>query len=154
MPALLWIITTLLFTLNAYAVENDAILGIWTVQKDDARIEIAKAGDGTLEGKIVWLQNPVYPEGEADAGKPKRDKNNPDTSKQNDPLLGLKLLHGFVYTGDNLWKEGKIYDPKNGKTYSCKLTLTDAKTLEVRGFIGISLLGRTDVWTRFVDEAK
>jgi hypothetical protein len=45
------------------------------------------------------------------------------------------------------WSQGKIYDPKNGKTYSCKMTL-EGNELKVRGYVGFSLLGRTTVWTR------
>ena len=52
--------------------------------------------------------------------------------------------------GGNTWAKGTIYDPEDGKTYKCKMTLTDPKTLGVRGYIGISLIGRTTVWTRYV----
>jgi uncharacterized protein (DUF2147 family) len=58
------------------------------------------------------------------------------------------ILRGFVSTENNLWENGKIYDPKNGKDYSCKITMIDNNKLDVRGFIGISLLGRTETWTR------
>jgi uncharacterized protein (DUF2147 family) len=59
--------------------------------------------------------------------------------------MGLKVLRDFVFVGDNRWEEGKIYDPENGKDYSCILTLIDANTLNVRGYIGFSLIGRTQV---------
>ena len=48
----------------------------------------------------------------------------------------------------NEWEEGKIYDPKSGNDYSCEIKMTDANTLEVRGYVGISMFGRTDVWKR------
>jgi uncharacterized protein (DUF2147 family) len=57
-------------------------------------------------------------------------------------------LWGFNYSKENNWEDGKIYDPKNGKTYSCKIKMTNPNNLEVRGFIGVSLIGRTDTWTR------
>jgi uncharacterized protein (DUF2147 family) len=57
-------------------------------------------------------------------------------------------LSGFAYEGKNHWKEGRIYDPETGKTYSCKMTLKKPDELEVRGFIGLSIIGRTVVWTR------
>ena len=75
------------------------------------------------------------------------DKNNPDKSKRNTPLMGYLLLKNFIFD-DGIWKDGTIYDPENGKTYSCKITMKDKNTLDVRGFIGISLIGRTDVWKR------
>jgi uncharacterized protein (DUF2147 family) len=61
--------------------------------------------------------------------------------------MGLDILSGFKYGGGNIWQDGKIYDPKNGKTYSCKMTL-EGNELKVRGYVGFSLLGRTTVWTR------
>ncbi|MEZ4903344.1 MAG: DUF2147 domain-containing protein [Spirosomataceae bacterium] len=80
--------------------------------------------------------------------KPKLDKNNPDTQKKTLPILGLVNLKDFKYDGDNLWENGKIYDPENGKEYSCKMRLINQNQLDVRGYIGISLMGRTDSWTR------
>jgi len=61
--------------------------------------------------------------------------------------LGLEILKNFKYKGTNEWTGGRIYDPKNGKTYSCNMRL-EGDTLKVRGYIGISVLGRTTVWTR------
>jgi len=66
---------------------------------------------------------------------------------RNRPIIGLKILSGFEKEGDNKYVDGTIYDPKNGKTYSCKMTYK-GKTLDIRGYIGISLLGRTTVWER------
>jgi uncharacterized protein (DUF2147 family) len=63
-------------------------------------------------------------------------------------LLGLEILRGFAYDGDNLWKGGKIYDPKSGNDYSAKMTLVDEHTMELRGYVLIPLLGRTETWTR------
>ena len=74
--------------------------------------------------------------------------NNSDPKHQKQPLLGLIMLRNFVYDEDQVWNDGEIYDPKNGKTYSCKMTLKDWNTLDVRGYIGISLFGRTDTWKR------
>jgi uncharacterized protein (DUF2147 family) len=78
------------------------------------------------------------------------DKNHPDEKVRSRPVLGLTNTWGFVYKGENIWDDGSIYDPKNGNTYSCTMKLKDKNTLEVRGYIGISLIGRTDVWTRQV----
>ena len=79
-------------------------------------------------------------------GKPKVDENNPDEAKRNTPLIGLVLLRGLEKDGDKEYDGGKIYDPKNGKTYSCKITYK-GNTLDLRGFVGVSLLGRTSTWT-------
>ena len=61
----------------------------------------------------------------------------------------IVVLEGFEFQGDDEWEEGTIYDPNNGKTYSCIITMEDKETIEVRGFIGFSLIGRTVVWTRY-----
>jgi uncharacterized protein (DUF2147 family) len=55
---------------------------------------------------------------------------------------------GFEFKSENNWEKGTIYDPENGKTYSCKIYLENKNTMKIRGYIGISLIGRTDTWTR------
>ena len=82
-----------------------------------------------------------------DDGTDKVDKENPDEARRNDPIIGLNLVKGFTYKGSNKWAGGTIYDPNNGKTYKCKIKL-EGNQLKVRGFIGVSLLGRTAVWVR------
>jgi uncharacterized protein (DUF2147 family) len=81
-------------------------------------------------------------------GKPKVDKNNPDPAKRNTPAFGLVILKNFEKVKENYWENGTIYDPNNGKTYKSNLTLKDKNNLDVRGYIGFSLLGRTESWTR------
>ncbi len=120
----------------------DIILGIWQTGKGNARVLIKKSGT-MYYGQIVWLKTPNTEE-----GKPKVDKNNPDASKRNTPLIGLRMLMGFKYTSDNTWEDGTIYDPESGKTYSCKMELVNENSLNVRGYYGISIIGRTDTWTR------
>ena len=120
---------------------SDGILGTWTNPEKDARFLISKQGD-RFSGKMIWIKDPMT------NGKPAVDDKNPDAALRSRPLVGLALLNGFKYAGDNVWTDGKIYDARNGKTYSCKMTLTDSKHLSVRGYVGFSLLGRTDIWTR------
>ena len=76
----------------------------------------------------------------------RKDAKNPEESLKNRDVLGIELLTGFSYN-DNTYTDGKIYDPESGKTYDCKMTLTD-NTLKVRGYIGISLFGRTETFER------
>ncbi len=134
---------------SAFGADQYQILGLWSTTDNNSRVEIFKCGDNYC-GKIVELKNPNYSANDKRgmAGQPKVDRNNPDPDLKTRPLLGLQVLEGFGYSGENVWKGGTIYDPDNGKTYKCKMTLTDPKRLEVRGFIGISWLGRTEVWTR------
>ena len=140
---------SLLFTTFSFAqVESEAILGVWESGSGKARIKIDKAAD-KFNGRIVWLREP-----KDEAGNAKLDKNNPDESLRSKPLLGYSMLKDFIFKGDKTWEEGTIYDPESGSTYSCTITLTDENTLDVRGFIGVSLFGRTDVWKRVIIKKK
>lgn len=133
---------------SAFAGGGD-ILGTWLNQEKDAKIEIFQCGNDYC-GKIVWLKEPNYPAGSKDGtpGTPQLDTRNPDPAHRKDPLLGLQIIYGFQPSGDGQWKNGKIYDPDSGKTYSAKASLTSHDHLDLRGFIGISLIGRTEKWTR------
>lgn len=65
------------------------------------------------------------------------------------PVLGMRILWALKKKNDTKYEGGTILDPKNGKTYRCKLTvLEQGRKLEVRGYIGISLLGRSQIWLR------
>ncbi len=69
--------------------------------------------------------------------------------RKDQPIQGLTILKDLKKTGDNEWADGNILDPENGKVYKAKMSLDeDGKKLNVRGFIGISLLGRTQTWVR------
>lgn len=140
------ILSILVFVLViGQAMAQDEIVGVWFNTAKDGKIEIYKAGEKYF-GQIVWLKEPL----DEKTGKPKTDINNPESSNQQDAIIGLKVLKNFEFKGDGVWEEGKIYDPENGKTYSCKMTLRDSENLDVRGFVGFSLLGRTENWTRTV----
>lgn len=128
---------------------GDRLLGVWEPSNGRARVKVEKIGTKYF-GKIVWLKEPIDPE----TGKPKVDKNNPDESLRNVPLKGYRMLKDFVYKGEDEWTDGTIYDPLNGSTYSCTIKMKDANTLEIRGYIGISTFGRTDVWKRLQVPAK
>jgi uncharacterized protein (DUF2147 family) len=127
----------------AQTVNKDAVVGTWLTGSGKGKVQIYKEGD-KYNGKIVWLKTPNYED-----GTPKVDKHNPDKTKQNNPLLGQVMLKGFKFNEDK-WTDGTIYDAENGKTYSCKITYRDGK-LDVRGYMGISLIGRTDTWFKVPD---
>ena len=122
---------------------GDDLLGTWLSGDKKGHIEIFKKGE-KYYGKIVWLREPKNEKGEA-----MKDSNNPKEELQKRPLIGLVNLQDFEYdAADKEWEEGTIYDPENGNTYSCYITMENQNTINVRGFIGFSLIGRTDVWTR------
>jgi len=125
----------------------DAVLGDWATPENKSKVNIYSCGDRYC-GKIVWLKEPLFEKGHAKAGQTKVDDKNPDAGLRMRPIQGLELMRDFRFDGDNEWEDGKIYDPENGKTYSCKMTLENNNILKVRGYIGFSLLGRTSIWTR------
>lgn len=133
----------------AFSADADSVLGLWYNQEKDARVEIYKCGDKYC-GKVEWMKFPNYPDDskEGAPGTPKLDNNNPDESQRKNPRLGLVIVKDMSYAGGEKWDGGKIYDPKSGKTYSGKMTMTDPETLDLRGYVGISLFGKTTTWTR------
>jgi uncharacterized protein (DUF2147 family) len=119
----------------------DKILGHWLNEEKDGKILIYKSGN-TYFGKLEWSEKII----EADGKTSKKDANNTDQRLRNRNLLGLVLLTNFKYD-DGIWTDGNIYDPKSGKTYSCTIK-SKGDILEIRGYMGISLFGRTTIWTR------
>lgn len=125
------------------------ILGLWLTENDDAVVEIYKCGE-KICGKIVDLKETLYPANDKQgmAGQPKVDRENPDRSLRARPIIGLVMVEGFTANKKG-WGGGTIYDPDKGKTYRCKMKLVDGgKKLYVRGFVGVSVLGRTTYWRR------
>lgn len=148
MRLLLVIASFMLSATTVFASESKSVVGNWTTEGNKARVEIFKCGE-KLCGKIVWIKEPLMSDPKDGAiGKPLLDNNNPVESLRSRPRLGLQLIEGFVPSGDNSWDGGTIYDPENGKTYKCKMKMSSPQRLEVRGYIGIPMLGRTSVWTR------
>lgn len=125
---------------NSKGQSENSILGLWYNTEKTAQVEITKSGS-QFSGKITWLKDP-YPE-----GKPALDKENSNPKLRGRPLMGLAILNGLNYSG-GMWKGGEIYDPQNGKTYSCEVKLKSDKVLELKGYIGFSFVGRTVEWTR------
>lgn len=143
MKKLILPILALLFILPIFAQNAERITGVWFNGEKTSKIEISQAEDGSFIGNIVWLKEPN------DArGKAKTDSKNPDEKLSKRPLMELQVLSGLSYDGKGKYSGGKIYDPKSGKTYSAKAEMPNNNTLALRGFIGISLAGRTDTWTR------
>ncbi|HVA55299.1 MAG TPA: DUF2147 domain-containing protein [Gammaproteobacteria bacterium] len=141
------LISSVIFGAN----QADAILGVWTTQDGKARVEIVQQ-NGLYLGQIVWLKEPLYPadDDQGMSGKAKVDRMNPDASLKTRPIIGLPLVNGFHYAGADAWTGGTIYDPESGKTYSCKISLMSDGALRVRGYVGILLFGRTEIWQRYM----
>ncbi len=123
----------------AAADEND-IVGTWLTGDGDGWVDIVRSGNG-ISGLVAGTPN-------EDPDRSRIDDKNPDPALQERELLGLELFAGFRFDGEDRWIDGKIYDPNSGKTYRCIITVLDANTLKVRGYVGVPLLGRTETWTR------
>ncbi len=122
---------------------GDDIIGLWEPSNGKARVKIEKIGS-KYYGKIVWLREPIDPTTQ----KPKVDKNNEDAKMRNVPLRGYRLLKDFVYDEESKeWSGGTIYDPESGSLYSCVITMKN-DVLNIRGYVGVKALGRTDTWKR------
>jgi uncharacterized protein (DUF2147 family) len=122
--------------------ESGAVLGQWLTAGGESKVEIYRSDSVTFAGRIVWLRDPLKD------GRPVTDDQNPEDSLKQRPVLGLEILRGFTYRGDNLWAGGKIYDPKSGNDYSARMTLAGDSTLDLRGYVVIPLFGRTEQWVR------
>ena len=133
-------ITSLLFILNSSA--QLSLTKNWLNQEKDGKVRVFLGTDGKYHGQIVWLKEPN------ENGAPKLDKENPAPEKRKKPVLNLQILHGLEKKSETEYVNGKIYDPKNGKEYKCVITMKDKNNLNVRGFVGITLIGRNDAWTR------
>ncbi len=120
----------------------EAIAGHWQVYDDktgkpDGVIR-TWVEDGKLYGAIARVKPGVDP----------KDRCTKCPGDQKDkPFVGLVVMRGLVRDGDG-WSGGTILDPQSGDTYRCKAKLAGADALEVRGFVGISLFGRTQTWKR------
>ena len=112
---------------------SDKIIGLYWSPKKDAKIQVYKKGDRYF-GKTVWTATP------------QKDTKNPDKTLRERTLAGIDLLSNFSYDNEN-YTGGEVYDPGNGKTYSCKISFV-GQNLKVRGYIGISLFGRTEIFER------
>lgn len=123
--------------------QKDAIENKWLTAEKTSKVEIYKAIDGNFYGKVVWLKEPNLKN-----GQPKTDQNNKDEKLRHHSIMGLLILKKFKKTATpNVYEEGTVYDPNNGKTYCGTLTIEE-KTLKLRGYIcGLSWLGRSSIWT-------
>ncbi|HVJ65786.1 MAG TPA: DUF2147 domain-containing protein [Bdellovibrionota bacterium] len=129
----------------ASAADLTDIAGKWRTIDDETNkpksiVEITKVGEA-YEGKVVQLfREPTQDQ------NPKCDKCKDERKDQ--PILGLKIIDSLKKRESD-WGEGNILDPNNGKTYDVKMELTEGgQRLKVRGFLGFSLLGRTQTWER------
>lgn len=139
----MFFLTLLLFATHRLLANDDpdAILGVWKNGSGKGYVQIFKE-NGKYYGKLTWLRDSVD-----QAGKPKVDRRNSDPALRSRPLIGLLMLRDFRYD-NGVWNSGRIYNPSDGKEYKGYLKMKNPNTLLVRGYVGISLFGKSDTWTR------
>jgi len=124
------------------------VLGVWKTDGDKSRLEFFKCGE-KLCAKVVWLKVPKYIDSnDGPVGTLKTDRKNPNPALRKRPILGLQVMSGLTNIGGNRWGNGTCYDPESGKNYRCSMELVSSTRLKLRGYIGISLFGRTYILTR------
>lgn len=134
---IIFLLCTVLLGFQAISqTKADDIIGLyWTPQKN-GKIEVFKSG-GEYYGKLSWIKDAA-----------KLDDKNPEPALRKRKLLNMIILTKLNYYADNReWQDGKIYDAESGKTYKCKAWL-DGSDLMLRGYVGVSLIGRTEKFTR------
>lgn len=137
--------TTLLASTMAFA--EPTPVGVWltiddTTHQPKSLIQIVQNSNGTLSGKVVRGMPVDHPE---------RICSKCTDDRKDQKIKGMSIIRNMQKESDE-WDGGKILDPENGKEYSCKMHLEDnGRKLVVRGYIGFSLLGRSQTWIRQSD---
>jgi uncharacterized protein (DUF2147 family) len=127
------------------AQDTNSPVGVWQTIDDSthqpkALVQISQDSDGNLSGKVI--------KGLGQNDQPDRRCTNCTDDRKDQLILGMTIIKDMKQKGSE-WDDGNILDPENGKVYRCKMHLEDnGQKLEVRGYIGISLLGRTQTWVR------
>lgn len=125
------IITGFLFLFSFISVTcAQKVEGTWLTQEGAAKVQIYKTDDGLYEGKLIWTK---------------------DQSEKIRQTQGSTVIRRLKKVGDKKY-EGIAYDPERKKEFSCTVTITGENSLDLRGYIGISLLGKTEKWTRITQK--
>lgn len=116
---------------------SDNIVGVWMSDSKDLKVQVFKSS-GKYYGKIIWfLCKPDEPTMEEHL-----DGANPNPKLRTRPWLGLLSLQNLIYEKDNIWTDGKVYDPNTGRTFSATVKLVSNNKLQIRGYWGLEILGK------------
>jgi uncharacterized protein (DUF2147 family) len=130
----------------SFAQDRKGIVGTWWDQDQRSRIEVAEE-NGKFYGTIVWIKK----DSNEDGTSPRTDIHNPDKKLRTRRNLNLRILTDLEWDGESKeWKNGNIYDPDSGKTYSCFAQLQKDGKLYFKGYVmGMRFLGRSTLWSRY-----
>lgn len=141
MPGLV-LAASMAFSGVALADEPGGAVGYWVTPEGGSVVQIEQCGSN-LCGQIVGLRTTRKP------GDSPTDAKNPDKAKRDAPLCGLMMMGSLAPTkAAGKWEGGWVYDPDSGDTYKAEMKLDGPDKLDLRGYVGISLFGRTMSWTR------
>jgi uncharacterized protein (DUF2147 family) len=113
-----------------------AIVGEWWTETKEGRIRFVRHRDGTYMGILTWSKNP----------RPDTENDNPKLRKRS--VVGIVLIWELHYE-DGEYEDGYVYNPEDGNVYRIDVKVLSRDELEVRGYLGLSLFGETQVWTRY-----
>jgi uncharacterized protein (DUF2147 family) len=119
--------------------------GYWRTASGHGIIEITHCGgEGSLCGKLAWFW--IDPD---DPNPQGLDLKNPNPAQRSRSLCGVTFMYAFKPTAPDHWEDGVVYDPESGNTYHATMTLRSDGRLDMHGYIGITLLGRSEIWSRY-----
>jgi uncharacterized protein (DUF2147 family) len=134
----------MMIAISPAIISAQSITGLWQTVSEDgvakSEVRIWKSGDEYM-GRVAE----IYRKDKRDARCTECDRDDP---RYNEKVLGMTIIKGLEKTGENMWENGTILDPQNGNVYKCKMRINDDGDLVVRGFVGISLVGRSQTWKR------
>ena len=115
--------------------------GYWLTEKKGVIVKLYEC-DGALCGQTVWMKKMSHKD-----GSPRLDAKNPDPALRGRHWCGVTAITGLKPKGEGEWSGGEVYDPKTGETFDFDLRAQGAK-VKVRGYLGLPLLGKSEIWTR------
>ena len=144
------LVLVLAATAAAGSTVEPPIGGLWWAEGGAAQVRLEPCG-GSICGRVVWLRSPFD-----ENGCVLRDRHNADPALRTRDVLGMEILSNLVSSNEmpDEWSGGSIYDPTSGHTFDCAVRFRGPDRLEIRGYLGFRLLGRTVTWTRVGSEDR
>lgn len=129
-------------TVSAEKYGEKALSGTWLKDDKAFKVRIDRQNE-RFYGKIIWLERTHWAD-----GSPKKDHLNPNPKLRSRSYIGIPVVLGLKYDGEDTWNDGKIYDPESGKTYDCRITLVNRNRAEIRAYIGFPWIGKSLFFNR------